>query len=147
MTESQKRPTLADHAASIRNLVSSVEHIAADIDEIKRPKADFETVVAGKCASALDALQKQAESARNSGGNYASLSPSWQMQGGSTYDYQPSYIPPSGPVARVLDYLRQRYGLPDPTIEARRLSAELERAYGRMRELEGRLDQIRGATT
>lgn len=138
-----KRPTLASLSGGLADLARQVEDLGAGLRRVTVPP-DVETTVAGKCARALDDLERSARGQaplNNYSNNY--------LSGGSvvSYHYQPLYAAPTGPVPRVIDYLRQRYGLPDPSAEAQRLSAELQRAYGRIGDLEERLQKISGAVS
>lgn len=106
---------------TLKSLSADVASLTEAMSKL-RP-ADSEARVIAGCARALDEIP------RRSNGNYDGA----------------ALVPDHAAVGRVLDYLRQRYGLPDPSQEANRLRAELEQAQQRNSELESRLYQITSA--
>lgn len=55
-------------------------------------------------------------------------------------------LPPATPVSRVLDYLRVRFGLPDPLVEVRELSARLATVEQERDRLRSQLASVAAAT-
>lgn len=119
------------------------DKIAALAEKLDEPISDHEGRAILACANALDVLDRVERNARNSGGNYSTTySTSFPSYGAPVT--QPG---PLGKVQRVIEYLRLRYGLPDPSAELRQFVAVNAEVAAERDRLRRRLAEIEGAVT
>lgn len=123
------RPTL-------KSVTDRLDEIDARVGRLS-PK-DPESDVISRCAKALDDLMRGRDDRRS--GYTSGTSTNYTLSFNA-----PHYYDVSHPVARVLDYLRQRHGLPNPAAEVERLRLENGELYERLRVAESKAEAMRHA--
>lgn len=117
------RPTLASLAKAVAALEERTKPF------LDPPARDLESSVIDRCVRAMDSLPSSDQ--RRTG---------FSTPGYSGYAF---HIPTGH--ERVLDYLRQRYGLPDPRAEVTRLRQELEELRAERDALNNNLQAVRSS--
>lgn len=136
---SQDRRTREDlrvELAAAEQIASNADRRREEVEEAHKKRwdaRDAEAVAIERCVQALQELNERDRSSRSGGIHLSSY--------GSSTSYYPSYSAP--PVERALDYLRRRFGLPDPGLQVEELKRIATEQSERADRAESTLKSIR----